>query len=135
MMKTGVFSILFIPFIPFISTGCTSIPSYHILVNGYAEGGADSTLTPGARVHVLGDENPDNPLLDQKLEKQLNRLLQEHGLKTAALDNDQKLALLFQTGLVYKAIGDKQKALKFFKKVHAADRNFKSVSQEINKLS
>jgi hypothetical protein len=86
MRKIGVIRILCIPFILFISTGCTSVPSYHILVNGYAEVGADSTLSPGARVHVLGEENPDNPLLDQKLEKQLNRLLQEHDLRPAALD-------------------------------------------------
>ncbi len=57
------------------------------------------------------------------------------GLGVASLSDEEKLELNYQSGLIYKAKGEIQKALKLFRQIHALDKNFKSVSMEIKKLS
>ena len=56
-------------------------------------------------------------------------------LKTLKLTENDKLSLLYQSGLVFKEKGDIQKALKVFQKVYDTDRNFSSVDIEIKNLS
>jgi tetratricopeptide (TPR) repeat protein len=54
-------------------------------------------------------------------------------LKLMNLTEQDRLSLIYQSGLVYKAKGDSQKDLKVFQKVYDADRNFRSVDTEVNK--
>jgi tetratricopeptide (TPR) repeat protein len=56
-------------------------------------------------------------------------------LKLDGLTGQDTMNLNYQLGLVYKAQGDRKKALKIFKKIHDTDRNFKAVVKEINELS
>ena len=55
-------------------------------------------------------------------------------LKLLKLNENDRLSLLYQSGLVFKEKGDIQKALKVFQKVYDADRNFRSVDIEIKNL-
>jgi len=56
-------------------------------------------------------------------------------LQLSSLQDSDKLELLYCSGTIYKQQGDRGSALQAFKKVYAADKNFKSVAQEIKKLS
>jgi tetratricopeptide (TPR) repeat protein len=56
-------------------------------------------------------------------------------LKAQSLSDKEKLDLLYQSGLVYKAEGDSKKALKVFKKIYASDKNYKAVGMQISQLS
>lgn len=56
-------------------------------------------------------------------------------LRLPSLALQDKLELLYCSAHVYKEQGDTGNALKIFKKIHAADKNFKSVAAEIKKLS
>jgi tetratricopeptide (TPR) repeat protein len=55
-------------------------------------------------------------------------------LKLMNLTEQDRLSLIYQSGLVYKEKGDLQKALKVFQKVYDADRDFRSVDTEIKTL-
>ncbi len=57
------------------------------------------------------------------------------GAKMDSLSSAEKLSFVYQQGLLSKAQGQTQKALKMFRKVYESDKNFKSVSKEINKLT
>jgi tetratricopeptide (TPR) repeat protein len=56
-------------------------------------------------------------------------------LALPSLTEEDKLDLLYELGLTHKANGDKNMALKTFRKVFEADKNYKSVSKEIEQLS
>ncbi|MEI6127520.1 MAG: tetratricopeptide repeat protein, partial [Pseudomonadota bacterium] len=58
-----------------------------------------------------------------------------NALKLPVLKENEKLELIYRSGLIYKAQGDTAKALKVFKKIYAVDKNFKSVDMEIKKLT
>lgn len=57
------------------------------------------------------------------------------GLKFDSLTDEEKLDLIYHSGLIYKAKGDKKKALKVFKKIYETNKNFKQVIKEIRELS
>lgn len=56
-------------------------------------------------------------------------------LSLPALGESDKLELIYQSGVVYRAMGDSENAMKVFKKIYAADRNFRSVGDHIKELS
>lgn len=56
-------------------------------------------------------------------------------LKLSPLAEKEKLEFIYRSGFLYKAKGDSEKALKVFKKIYDMDKNFKSVSMEIKKLT
>ncbi len=56
-------------------------------------------------------------------------------LKLPSLSQNDRLELIYRSGFIHKAQGDTAGALKVFKKIYDADKNFKSVSMEIKKLS
>jgi len=56
-------------------------------------------------------------------------------LKLPSLSQHDKLELIYRSGFIYKAQGDTAGALKVFKKIYDADKNFKSVGMEIKKLT
>jgi len=47
----------------------------------------------------------------------------------------EKLDMVYQSGLLYKYIGDYKKALKIFKKIYSIDQNYRSVAMELKQLS
>jgi tetratricopeptide (TPR) repeat protein len=55
-------------------------------------------------------------------------------LKLMNLTEQDRLSLIYQSGLVYKEKGDLQKALKVFQTVYDVDRKFRSVDTEIKNL-
>ncbi len=57
------------------------------------------------------------------------------GLKIDGLTGEEKLALQYQSALIYKAEGDSAKALKVFKTISQQNKNYKNVNIEIKKLS
>jgi len=56
-------------------------------------------------------------------------------LRLPSITLQNKLELLYCSAQVYKEQGDTGNALKIFKKIYAADKNFKSVAMEIKKIS
>ena len=57
------------------------------------------------------------------------------GLKLLSLNDNDKLELQYQKGLIYKANGNTKKAVKIFKQISEKNKNFKSVDQELKQLS
>ena len=57
------------------------------------------------------------------------------GLKLKPQSNNMDLEFNYQTALINKEKGDNKNALKIFRKIYESDNSFKSVKQEINKLS
>jgi len=66
--------------------------------------------------------------------KQAEKYLKK-GLSVKNITAADNLDLNFEMGLVYKAKGDNKKALKVFKKIQKTDENYRSVHNEIAKLS
>ncbi|MCX8043913.1 MAG: tetratricopeptide repeat protein [Desulfobacterota bacterium] len=56
-------------------------------------------------------------------------------LRLPSLSLEHKLDLLYCAGMIYKEQGDREQALKVFKKIYAADKQYKSVAREIHELS
>jgi tetratricopeptide (TPR) repeat protein len=54
--------------------------------------------------------------------------------KLPKLTDRENLNLNYMMGLIFKDTGDRNNALKLFKKIYAADSNFKSVAKEIREL-
>lgn len=57
------------------------------------------------------------------------------GLKLAGISEQEKLSLIYQSGLIYKVRGDQKKAMKVFRKIYEADKNYKSISRHMKELS
>lgn len=57
------------------------------------------------------------------------------GLSVKNINSEDELDLNFELGLIYKKKGDMKKALKVFKKIQKKDENYRSVKNEIMKLS
>jgi len=57
------------------------------------------------------------------------------GLQLASLTAEEQLGLDYQLGLLHKAKGENESALKIFKKIYAANKHFRAVAQEIKSLS
>jgi len=66
----------------------------------------------------------------KKAEKYLKK-----GLSVKNISSEDEMDLNYEMGLVYKAKGDVKKALKVFKKVQKKDGSYRSVNNEIVKLS
>ncbi len=56
-------------------------------------------------------------------------------LKFDDISEEDRKSLVYQSGLVFKAMGDKNNAVKVFKKIYETDKNFKSVGMQIKELS
>lgn len=56
-------------------------------------------------------------------------------LKFEDLSEEQKMGLVYQSGLIYKAMGDTKSAVKVFKKIYATNKNYKSVGMHIKELT
>ncbi|MFH2000206.1 MAG: hypothetical protein ABIK28_11030 [Planctomycetota bacterium] len=79
-----------------LSAGCTMVPKYDILVNGYLdhEGG----FVSGTRFFVLHDEHVPNPLFDKELSDQVNELLVKAGHRTVVTVDEADFCVRFCYG-------------------------------------
>jgi tetratricopeptide (TPR) repeat protein len=57
------------------------------------------------------------------------------GLKLENLNKDEQLGLDYELGLIYKAKGERDNALRVFRRIYAANKDFRSVDMEIKSLS
>jgi len=57
------------------------------------------------------------------------------GLQLKGLTADEQLGLEYQLGLLHKAKGENESALTVFKKIYAAQKDFRAVAREIKELS
>ena len=66
-------------------SGCASVRTYQVQVNGYTEGAAPS-LAPGASLFVLEDQKAQNPLLEKEIKAKVEFLLEKRGYVLAPYD-------------------------------------------------
>jgi tetratricopeptide (TPR) repeat protein len=59
----------------------------------------------------------------------------EIALMVEGISDQEKLDLVYQSGLIYKYSGDYKKALKVFKKIYSINQNYRSVAMEIKQLT
>lgn len=57
------------------------------------------------------------------------------GLKLENLTEEEQLGLDYQLGLIYKAKGERDNALRVFRRIYVASKDFRSVGMEIKSLS
>ncbi len=68
-----------------VVSGCASVRTYQVQVNGYTEGAAPA-LAPGASVFVLEDQKAQNPLLEKEIKAKIELLLEKRGYVLAPYD-------------------------------------------------
>ena len=59
----------------------------------------------------------------------------EIALMVEGVSDQEKIDLVYQSGLIYKYSGDYKKALKVFKKIYSIDQNYRSVAMEVKQLT
>jgi len=59
----------------------------------------------------------------------------EIALMVESISGEEKLDVVYQSGLIYKYSGDYKKALKVFKKIYSIDQNYRSVAMEVKQLT
>jgi Domain of unknown function (DUF4136) len=81
-----------------ILSGCASVRTYQVQVNGYTEGAAPS-LAPGASLFVLEDQKAQNPLLEKEIKAKVEVLLEKHGYVLVPYDRaDYYLSFTYGMG-------------------------------------
>jgi len=66
--------------------GCAVIPDYQMMVNTYLNDESRPPFTPGAGFCILKNDESVNPLLEKKLEKMIQALLEESGFKVVPME-------------------------------------------------
>jgi hypothetical protein len=67
-------------------SGCSSVSTFTIKVNGYTDPGATGQLNPGASFCVIENQEAKNPLLEKEIKEKLNKLLLTHGYPTTTFE-------------------------------------------------
>lgn len=81
-----------------VISGCASVRTYQVQVNGYTEGAAPS-LAAGASLVVLEDQKAQNPLLEKEIKAKVEVLLEKQGLVLAPYDRaDYYLSFTYGLG-------------------------------------
>jgi hypothetical protein len=60
-------------------SGCSSVTTYTIKVNGYTDPGAPSLVKPGGSFFVMENQEAKNPLLEKEIKTKINHLLVTRG--------------------------------------------------------
>lgn len=60
-------------------SGCSSVSTYTIKVNGYTDPGAPGLIKPGGSFCVMENPEAKNPLLEKEISGKINKLLETRG--------------------------------------------------------
>jgi len=60
-------------------SGCSSVSTFTIKVNGYTDPGKPGLVAPGGSFCVIENQEAKNPLLETEIKEKLNKLLLTHG--------------------------------------------------------
>ena len=60
-------------------SGCSSVSTFTIKVNGYTDPSAPAQVKPGGYFCVVENQEATNPLLEKEIKEKLNKLLLTHG--------------------------------------------------------
>jgi hypothetical protein len=60
-------------------SGCSSVSTFTIKVNGYTDPSAPAPVKPGGFFCVIENQEAKNPLLEKEIKEKLNKLLLTHG--------------------------------------------------------
>ncbi len=60
-------------------SGCSSVSTFTIKVNGYTDPSAPAQVKPGGSFCVIENQEAKNPLLEKEIKEKLNKLLLTHG--------------------------------------------------------
>jgi hypothetical protein len=67
-------------------SGCSTVPTYTIKVNGYTDPGAPAQVGPGGSFFVMENQDAKNPLLEKEIIEKLHKLLLTHGHPTTTYE-------------------------------------------------
>ncbi|MDP2046652.1 MAG: hypothetical protein Q8L00_10615, partial [Deltaproteobacteria bacterium] len=67
-------------------SGCSSVSTFTIKVNGYTDPGTTGQLKPGDSFCVIENQEAKNPLLEKEIKEKLNKLLLTHGYPTTTFE-------------------------------------------------
>jgi hypothetical protein len=67
-------------------SGCSSVSTYTIKVNGYTDPGTPGLIKPGGFFCVIENQDAKNPLLDKEIKEKINKLLITHGYPTTTFE-------------------------------------------------
>ena len=60
-------------------SGCSSVSTFTIKVNGYTDPSAPAQVKPGGSFCVIENQEAKNPLLEKEIKEKINKLLLTHG--------------------------------------------------------
>jgi len=60
-------------------SGCSSVSTFTIKVNGYTDPSAPAAVKPGGSFYVIENQEAKNPLLEKEIKEKLHKLLLTHG--------------------------------------------------------
>ena len=67
-------------------SGCSSVATYTIRVNGYTDPAAPALINPGASFYVMENQEVKNPLLETEIKEKINKLLLTRGYPTTTFE-------------------------------------------------
>ena len=67
-------------------SGCSSVSTFTIKVNGYTDPSAPAQVKPGGSFCVMENQEANNPLLEKEIKEKLNKLLLTHGYPVTAFE-------------------------------------------------
>jgi hypothetical protein len=67
-------------------SGCSSVSTFTIRVNGYTDPGAPGMVNPGGSFCVMENQEAKNPLLEQEIIGKITKLLQTHGYSVTTFE-------------------------------------------------
>jgi hypothetical protein len=79
-------------------SGCSTVSSYSIRVNGYTDPGAPVPIQPGGFFCVIDNKEAKNPLLEAEVKGKITKLLETRGYPVTAFDKADYY-LLFAYGM------------------------------------
>jgi hypothetical protein len=79
-------------------SGCSTVTTYTIKVNGYTDPGAPAPVKPGGSFWVIENKEAKNPLLEAEVKGKITRLLEMRGYPVTTFDKADYY-LLFAYGM------------------------------------
>ena len=67
-------------------SGCSSVSTFTIKVNGYTDPGTPGLVKPGGSFCVIDNQEAKNPLLEAEIKEKINKLLLTHGYPVATFE-------------------------------------------------
>jgi len=67
-------------------SGCSTVSTFTIKVNGYTDPGTTGQLKPGDSFCVIENQEAKNPLLEKEIKEKINKLLLTHGYPTTTFE-------------------------------------------------